>query len=171
MKTLVIHPHDVTTDFLSVIYSNTDWTILTKNTSHKNLKELIKSHNRIIMLGHGTEHGLIGHKRFIINSKLVYLLKEKLCVCIWCNADKFVDFYRLKGLYTGMIISELEEAILYCVPATLKQIKESNKLFADTISKYINADYPLTAMKEMYTTDDNPVIDFNRQNIYFNIFL
>jgi len=52
MKTLVIHPFDVTTGFLSVIYEGKkDWTVIDTNVSSKFLKEQIKNHNRIIMLG------------------------------------------------------------------------------------------------------------------------
>ena len=40
-------------------------------------KDAIKSNDRIVMLGHGTEQGLIGFQRFIIDSSLVYLLREK----------------------------------------------------------------------------------------------
>ena len=74
MKTLVIHPSDVTTDFLKVIYSDLDCTIINTNISHSKLKQLIKENDKIVMLGHGTEEGLLGFKRFVINSQLVYLL-------------------------------------------------------------------------------------------------
>jgi len=111
MKTLVIHPKDSTTDFLKVIYSEKDWTIIDDNNiSTSKLKENIKSHDRIIMLGHGSDKGLFGQNRLIINSNLVYLLKDKNCVCIWCNADEFVKKYKLNGFYTGMIISDYDEA-------------------------------------------------------------
>jgi hypothetical protein len=49
MKTLVIHPKDQTTDFLSIIYQDKDWTLITDNPSKKYLKEQIKSHDRIIV--------------------------------------------------------------------------------------------------------------------------
>ena len=61
------------------------------NTSKSFLKQQIILHDRIIMLGHGTEEGLIGFNRFFINSSLVYLLREKICVCIWCNADGIIN--------------------------------------------------------------------------------
>lgn len=83
--TLVIHPKDQTTDFLSEIYLDKNWTVINTNTSKKFLKEQILTHDRIVMLGHGTEKGLLGYDRYIIDSTLVYLLREKECVCIWCN--------------------------------------------------------------------------------------
>jgi len=72
MKTLVIHPKDYTTDFLSVIYDNKNWYVITTNVSKSHLKNQIKSHDRIILLGHGTELGLIGFEHFIIDSTYVY---------------------------------------------------------------------------------------------------
>jgi hypothetical protein len=168
MKTLVIHPKDSTTDFLSVIYSDKkDWTVVTTFTGKSKLVEQIKSHDRIIMLGHGTEYGLLGGMGFVINPSLVYLLKEKDCVCIWCNADVFVEKYNLKGFYTGMIISEFEEALLYCVSCYYNQISESNILFADSVKKSITSDNMLQEMVDTYKSDENPVIQFNCANMYF----
>lgn len=59
MKTLVIHPKDITTDFLSDIYSDKDWTVININVSKSFLKKQIKEHDRIVMLGHGTGEGLV----------------------------------------------------------------------------------------------------------------
>src|ERR1035437_860766 len=113
MKTLVIHPPDASTDFLKVIYEGKDWALINTNPSTKFLKEQINLHDRIIMLGHGTEEGLLGFGRYVIDSTLVYLLREKECVAVWCNADQFVGKYGLKGFYTGMIISEIDEALMF----------------------------------------------------------
>lgn len=141
MKTLVIHPKDKTTDFLSSIYDGKDWNVITENPSNSLLKSQIKNHDRIVMLGHGTQYGLIGHKRLIINSTLVYLLRDKITVCIWCNADQFVKKYDLKGLYTGMIISEYEEALDWSIyQPDDRDILTSNLLFAKAVSKSIDLD-------------------------------
>ncbi len=166
MKTLVIHPFDVTTGFLSVIYEDKrDWTVIDTNVSAKFLKEQIKNHNRIIMLGHGSEDGLYGFNRMIIDSTFVYLLKEKQCICIWCNANVFVEKYGLKGFYTGMIISEYEEALIYCVQGDHQQIYNSNVLFADAVKKSIDEANILDSMKLLYD-DNNPVIKFNKENLF-----
>lgn len=169
MKTLVIHPFDVTTGFLSVIYEGKkDWTVIDTNVSSKFLKIQIKNHNRIVMLGHGSEDGLFGFNRTMINSKFVYLLKEKQCVCIWCNADVFVEKYNLKGFYTGMIVSDYEEAILHCINLhedIIKKIYNSNVLFADAVKRSIDEENMLDSMKLLYD-DDNPIIGFNKENLY-----
>ena len=171
MKTLVIHPKDFTTRFLSEIYSGKDWTVISDNISHGKLKKQIKDHDRIIMLGHGTESGLIGHGRFIINSTLVYLLRDKPeSIYIWCNADVFVKKYDLKGFYTWMIISEVEEAILYCVNfKDSSEIYNSNMAFAKTIKESVDMKPGdmCVYVKTNYASDDSSVVWFNNGNIYF----
>ena len=167
MKTLVIHPKDSTTDFLKVIYSEKDWTIIDDNNiSTSKLKENIKSHDRIIMLGHGYDKGLFGQNRLIINSNLVYLLKDKNCVCIWCNADEFVKKYKLNGFYTGMIISDYDEATMFNIQANYDLIEESNKDFALAIKNSIDEDNMLEKAKLLY--DGNySIFEFNRNNLFF----
>jgi len=168
MKTLVIHPKDLTTDFLSEIYSDKDWKVINKNVSTKYLKQQIKNHDRIIMLGHGTEQGLIGFYRFVIDSKLVYLLREKFCICIWCNANIFVEKYGLKGFYSGMIISEYEEAMLYSISTNIQWINESNKDFALAIKNSIDDENMLEKTKELYEGNSS-VVEFNRNNLFYNM--
>ncbi len=154
MKTLVIHPKDITTDFLSDIYSDKDWTVININVSKSFLKKQIKEHDRIVMLGHGTGDGLIGFKRLIIDSNYVYLLRDKITVCIWCNADNFVKKYNLKGFYTGMIISEMDEANCYSLYETSQaNITASNILFA-------------TAIKNAIDSDDSNLIWYNNVTIF-----
>jgi hypothetical protein len=165
MKTLVIHPKDPTTDFLSDIYSDKKWTVVNTNISKKSLKEQIKSHDRIVMLGHGTELGLIGFNKFIINSSLVYLLRDKVCICIWCNADIFVKKYNLKGFYTGMIISEYTESLMYNIPTNNYFLTESNKDFANSIKVSIDTDNILDNVIKHYG-GNSAVVLFNKQNLF-----
>lgn len=167
MKTLVIHPYDLTTTFLCEIYKDKDWTIMFDGFSKKKLKENIRNHDRIIMLGHGDEFGLYNPDTLhhIIDSTWLWLLREKDCVCIWCNADKFVEKYGLKGLYTGMIISEPDEAYYFSINFKLDDIKQSNKLFAQAIKENIETN-DVDNIKKLYNDDTNAIIEFNQQNIY-----
>lgn len=166
MKTLAIHPKDSSTDMLSDVYSDKDWTVIKTNISKSKLKELIKSHDRIVMLGHGTEKGLIGFGKFVIDSTFVYLLREKQCVCIWCNADVFVKKYKLKGFYTGMIISEYEEAVDNCVKTNSYWINESNIDFANAIKNSIDSPNMLEMAKLLYDGNSS-VVEFNKNNLYY----
>jgi len=168
MKTLVIHPFDHTTQFLSKIYVGKDWTIISTNISRSALRKQIKDHDRIVMLGHGTEEGLIGFDKRFIDSRWVQQLREKEIVAIWCNADKFVEKYGLNGFYTGMIISEYEEALMYCVTTGSTDIDESNRIFADAIHEAIDHPNMLSKAQDMYVAGSigNNVIDFNKSNLY-----
>lgn len=168
METLVIHPKDSTTDFLSEIYKDKNWTVINTNIHKKLLKEQIKSHKRIVMLGHGTQFGLIGFNRLVVDSSLVYLLRGKECVYIWCNADVFVKKYGLKGFYTGMIISEYEEAVMYSVNTNSHWITESNTDFALAIKNSIDEENMLEKAKLLYE-GNSAVVEFNRNNLYYEL--
>jgi hypothetical protein len=169
MNTLVIHPQDPTTDFLTYIYAGKGWDVITTNVSKSYLKHQIKTHERIVMLGHGTEKGLFGFFRMVIDSGFVYLLREKYCVCIWCKASEFADKYGLKGFSTGMIISEYEEAVAYCVNTTDDELLHSNLLFAYSVKQAIDSSDFLSVMKENYNAKGvlSGVMDFNRQNLFY----
>lgn len=168
MKTLVIHPFDPTTHFLREIYAGKDWTVIDRNVSKAILKIEIKAHDRIIMLGHGSGLGLFGFGRLFIDSGYVYLLRKKLVVCIWCNADLFVTKYGLRGFNTGMIISDFEEALMYSVKESGDDITQSNTLFASAIKNAIDAPDMLKTAKEQYVSESNNVILFNSRNLYYN---
>ena len=116
MTTLIIHPDDRSTTFLKDIYQHLeDATVVTKNISQLTLHELIRSHDQIVMLGHGSPYGLfnvarIGDGGFTIGTSEAPLLKDKQCIFIWCHADQYVRKHGLKGLSSGMFISEVGEA-------------------------------------------------------------
>jgi hypothetical protein len=166
MEILVIHPKDSSTDFLKAIYSHMECTVIDTNVSNSAVVKAIEEHDRIIMLGHGCDQGLIAFKnRLIVNSKHVYLLRDKECVGIWCNADKFFEKYNLGGIYTGMIISEIDEAIDYCVRISgISDIKDSNILFAKAMKMLVYG-YSVSDALQFYSIN-NPVVQFNRQNIF-----
>lgn len=169
MKTLVIHPLDPSTDMLCTIYNGEDWTVVDGSGSKSNLRKLIKDHDRIVMLGHGTADGLadlIGN-RFVIDSSFVYLLRDKVVFCVWCNADEFVHKYNLKGFYTGMIISEEIEANMYKVNTVDGEVDTSNTVFSEAVRLAVNAkdEDMVRIVKENYVGKGN-VFDFNRERIY-----
>jgi hypothetical protein len=171
MKTLVIHPADRSTDFLKRIYEGKDWTIINDHQacrSRKVITNLIKKHDRIIMMGHGYPGGLFFT---CINSNLVYLLREKECVCIWCNADQFVEKYGLRGFYTGMFISEVGEAYGRGIKIEQNRIDYSNDLFALVVHNRIDEPNILEETKRVYasntSTGNCPVIKFNNERLYY----
>lgn len=174
MKTLVIHPKDITTDCLSVIYEGRDWDVIRDpSTSWEVVEEEIKSHDRIIMLGHGTPHGLLAagpmgrFDHYIVDHYMESLLKDKETYSIWCNSDAFFEGWG-KGFHTGMIISEVSEEYFCLGRAVLnkEEMAKNMELFCGTCAKYFDLP-PKEAQKkilEEYVGDDE-VTQFNRKRI------
>jgi len=174
MNTLVIHPKDPTTDFLSKIYEGKDYTVITNPyISTDDAIHLICQHNIIIMCGHGSPEGLYskGPEGFIINERTVPYLKTKKIVAIWCNADIFMNTYDLDGFYTGMFISEVKESMLFGIPDVSEHdINKSNYAFASIIGKheYINPERMFWDVWYEYPEKVyNDVVRFNQLRIHF----
>jgi hypothetical protein len=149
-RTLAIHPYDPSTDFLKVLYEQTPGcTVISSATTETEIRRLIGTHDRIFLLGHGCEAGLIdstgafgGCPKMLIGASYASLLAEKKndVVFIWCMADTFVKTHRLSGFCTGMFVSEVEEATSCGFVATQDQIDASNVLFVTCMTKCINED-------------------------------
>jgi hypothetical protein len=177
MKTLIIHPKDSSTDFLKGIYFNIpNKTIVTGGKTQEEVHNLIKTHDRVIMLGHGTPHGLMSVGRFktkgfiIDHNSVKYLREKKHNIYIWCNADQFVNLHQLNGFYSGMFVSEVGEAF-YCNLPFVKQeqVDDSNYGFCHILSKYVNYDtqHIYNNVTEEYgVMDRNPVVKYNQQRLY-----
>ena len=180
MKTLIIHPEDASTDFLKPIYENLEYkTVIRSNTSSEELRHQIQEHEQIIMLGHGTSYGLlnvakIGDTYLTINSSHVEDLRSKRCIFIWCHAQNFVDQHKLKGLYTGMFISEANELFI-CKDGRLEEIDPSNDLFAEALGSCLlrhGADYQMIyeEVDHVYgaLAKENMVAAYNYNRWYLN---
>ena len=147
MKTLVLHPRDPSTVFLNKVYENLDLdqvTVVQGGIGKDELRELISSHERIMLMGHGTGAGLLsvgqfpGAPLYIIDDSFAPLLAEKKSsVYIWCNADQFVTHHHLRGFFTGMFVSEVAEASLMGLGCTTqREVDESNNSFAEIVGEF-----------------------------------
>jgi hypothetical protein len=179
MKTLIVHPEDNTTSFLDLVYAPIEnKTVIKGSISKTELMLQIMEHDRVMMMGHGSPAGLFSINKFnncgayIIDQQMVPLLKEKNnSVFIWCNADKFVETFGLKGFYSGMFISEVGEATYCGLPGTEQdQIDESNYGFVNIIAKYINDDKDIIYenVKKEYglIAENNPIALYNNNRLY-----
>ena len=184
MKTLVIHPYDKTTEFLTPIYMDLksfpdfdDVTIIRGGMTRADVDQEIIKHDRIMMMGHGSPGGLFSVGQFIdspghiISHGTADILRNKECIFIWCNADRFVETNNLRGLYSGMFISEVMEANYCGLPGTSQDIvDESNNFFAKEFGQvsgqslveayeYIRDTYGVLA-------ESNPVAKYNHYRLY-----
>jgi hypothetical protein len=187
MRTLIIHPKDPSTSFLDIVYESIpNKTIITGGVSKDYVKKLIQEHDRVMMMGHGSPSGLFSVGQFdnvgggygggfIIDQSMVSLLKEKdNSVFIWCNADRFVEYFGLKGFYSGMFISEVGEATYCGLPGTKQDIvDESNYGFVNIIAKHINEDtesiYNKVRNEYGLIAEENPVALYNHKRLYKSI--
>ena len=181
MKTLVIHPEDRSTDFLKPIYANIKRkTVLLKNISRDKLLAKIRSHDTIIMLGHGSSSGLfnvsgIGKGVMVIGESMVEELRGKQLIAIWCNADKFIERHNLPAMYSGMFISEVSEARYCGVQGDQAMVDESNNTFAALLGNMLGestADLKTihSMVGESYEElgEVNPVAKYNSDRFYYD---
>jgi len=183
MTTLVIHPKDRTTDFLKQIYKNIpNKTVITGGTDKQSIIQLIGMHDRVLLMGHGSPNGLFSVGQFnldmysssyIVGDGCVEALRKKDNILyLWCNADRFVNYHKLKGLYSGMFISETGEAHYCRVRTSRTQVAESNDLFAYLLGEQLTTDKPLTqihqTVKSLYSemAEYNPVAEYNNERWY-----
>lgn len=180
-KILVIHPDDRSTDFLRPIYQQLpNTTVITGGVSYMDIRELIQTHDQVMMMGHGSPYGLFSMNNFpnsgwyIIDNMMIDLLSEKNnSVYIWCNADVFVDRYRLNGIYSGMFVSEVGESVYCKIPSTQEQVDESNNAFAQILGQQLLIE---TSLEQVYDNTNqayrelaqtNQVAKYNQQRFYY----
>ena len=76
----------------------------------------------------------------------------------------------LHGLFTGMIVSELSEALLYQVETTEEELDRENVKLAMRLRLLLDAIIPLNEIpKRMLAMDDvhSPMTTFNYNNFYY----
>ena len=174
----VIHATDPTTQVLSLLYQQREdmRMLITESSNSSDVQQAIRADDVIMMLGHGNEYGLFSkpdkngdYRRFLIADRHVQFLRDKTCIGIWCYANKFAEKYKLHGLFSGMIISELQEAIDLGVPTTKDEIDTEMEKFTirlkDCMETYGVEQTPIR-MKEL---DDvrSPLTTFNYGNLYY----
>jgi hypothetical protein len=174
-KTLIIHPKDRSTDFLKPIYEDIPYkTIISGGLTRLQVLSEINTHDRIIMMGHGSPMGLFGvnfNCGYIIDELAVELLRKKENYFIWCYASDFVKKHNLNGFSTGMFISETYEATGCGVAASRTDVINSNMVFASLMGKHIMKEQTETykIVSETYDTyakhSNNNVAKYNHERL------
>ena len=131
---LVIHPKDKTTAMLSALYEGLEAQVVDDNRSTKEMGHLlhhVSTQERIMLLRPDSDKGLFyrtddskeDFDKIIVGHPYTYHLRKHggNMVAVWCNADQFVRAEGLHGLFTGMIVSELSEALLYRVETSQEE--------------------------------------------------
>ena len=181
MKTLVIHPFDESTSFLEAVYEKVPLkTVIRGGLSKEEVQILISSHDRIMMMGHGSPLGLLsvgqfpGSGPYIIDHFSAEMLSMKNNnVYIWCYADQYVYHHNLGGFCSGMFISEMGEARIIGIRGASQELVDmSNERFTRVAGMHINcnsAEIICENIKREYgiLAQQNPVVRFNYMRLHF----
>ena len=180
---LVIHPKDKTMAMLSALYDGLEAQVVTDYRTTKEMGRLVhhvSTQDRIMLLGHGSDKGLFyraddskeGFDKVIVWHPHSYHLRTHggNLVAVWCNADQFARAEGLHGLFTGTIVSELNEALLYQVETTQEELDRENVKLAMRLRSLLDERIPLSEIpKRMLAMDDvdSPLTTFNYNNFYY----
>ena len=180
---LVIHPKDKTTAMLSALYDGLGAQVVADNRSTKEVGHLlhhVSTQDRIMLLGHGSDKGLFyraddskeGFDKIIVGHPHAYHLRKHggNIVAVWCNADQFARAEGLHGLFSGMIVSELSEALLYQVETTQEELDRENVKLATRLRTLLDERIPLNKIpKRILAMDEahSPLTTFNYKNFFY----
>ena len=125
---IVVHPYDESTRMLAKIYEGIEGVKLFD--SWKQRSDILAAiaaapkDEPILLLGHGSPWGLYDMRHgLILNDNDARLLKGRPnLVGIWCYASEYAFKHGLKGFFSGMFISEPQEALINGVEATDEEI-------------------------------------------------
>ena len=174
---IVIHANDPTTRFLSQLYEKREDVTcrIAETSTNAQVLRAIREADTIMMLGHGNEYGLFSKpnkngkfERLLITDRHVEFLRGKICIGIWCHADKFAKPYGLTGLFTGMIVSESQEASDLDILSTKEEIDRENVKFASRL-RYCLDNYALEEIPARMKAMDDVQSDLTRFN-YGNVY-
>ena len=146
---IVVHPYDPSTRMLCEIYKDIEG--VTLFDSWKQRDEMLKAiaaapkDEPILLLGHGCPSGLFDMRYgLVIRDSDADLLKDRPnLVGIWCYASSYAYAHGLKGFFSGMFISELPEAVINGVDASVKEIDDDAWNFCIRFGRLLREGEPL----------------------------
>lgn len=138
-------------------------------------KAIAAETDTLIMTGHGTSKGLLfpdfNRGEYIIHENNVHLIKAKNVICSWCHASAFCANHNLHSFSTSMFISNVDEAVTYCVPVNSQQeINLNGRRFYQNVNELLESNIPLNQWVMILGAKmdiENPIDVFNRQGLFY----
>lgn len=181
MAQLVIHDYnnDSSIQFLTDLYDVSTVTPVGRKQSSSAILRLLSENDDIMILGHGGTNGLYSRQsansyfdRILINSSMVEQLRNKKLICIWCYANEFAEKYKLTGLFSGMIISEVGEAefVLELDDVSFEEVEHCNHMWVDAFKELIATHQPeeIPELMKNYQWDNEGLTENERKINEFN---
>lgn len=175
---LVIHPSDCSTDFLRALYQGMEGVDLRTGGESRNALSSLLFHlppgERVMLLGHGGPEGLYrledGILRCYVGRSMRFVLRRHPLVGIWCHADTFARQASLHGIFSGMVVSEMQEALDYGIDTSRDELERENRLFAATLQRLLDAGVPAERIPVLMrdAIGDGPTVRaFNYNSIFY----
>lgn len=179
---IVIHPKDRTTQMLEILYEATPHEKVNDTLSKNQLRSLlyaVSTSEPIMLLGHGCEEGLLTRNddtkddfKKLIDHSFSHILKKHngRIFAIFCHAKDFAEKEHLHGLFSGMIISEMEEAESYGIPTTIEELDKENIKLAKNLRVLLDKEIPWCEIpRMMQSLDDShtPLTEFNYHSFFY----
>lgn len=179
---LVIHPIDKTTEFLNGLYNELDGVLkLDQGCSNHEIKHQLSctpSCETIMMLGHGSDKGLFSRSddankefdRIIVGHAHAYYLRKHRLIGIWCHASLFAEAEHLHGLFSGMFISEMEEAVEYGIETSPDELSVEMEKFVKRLRYLLDNNVLLHEIPQLIKDMDDvhsPLTEFNYSGIRY----
>ena len=132
-----------------------------------------------MLLGHGTGDGLFTRQddtkeefTKLIDHSFSHILKKHngRLFAIFCHAKDFAEKEHLHGLFSGMIISEMEEAESYGIPTTIEELDKENIKLAKNLRMLLDKKIPWCEIPRMMQSLDNshtPLTEFNYHSFFY----
>ena len=163
------------TSTFSPLYENIEGSTLLYNPTKEEVVKILseRPNESLMCFGHGTESGLLSEdwSETIIDSSMVDLLRDRDIIGIWCYASEFAKRHNLRGFFTYMFVSNLQECV-FCRLGYYDEeiIFEQNEKFARRINELINNGTPLADWVELLNEgrdEGYTFVDFNYDNLCY----
>ena len=158
------------------IYRNlNEDTIILHNPSRAEVESVLieRPTETLLCFGHGSPRGLFTHdfKGMLIDAESVPLLTEREMIGIWCYASNFGITHNLRGFFTYMFISNMQECVFNrCGYYEDDVIFAENRLFAERVNELIRNETPMEEWVEILYESRNadlPFVEFNYGNLSY----
>ncbi len=124
----------------------------------------------LLFCGHGTGYGLLApgsYSEYVLHEMNASSIRARNVIGISCHAAEFARRVGLHGFFSGMFISNMNEAIDYCVHAEDGDIESAIREILSQINRMLRGDITqeecLSTLQS--TNTDNFVERFNIDNI------
>lgn len=158
------------------IYKNlNEDTIILHNPSRDDVDFILTERptETLLCFGHGSPRGLFSHdfNGMLIDAESVPLLVNREMIGIWCYASNFGITHNLRGFFTYMFISNMQECVFNrCGYYEDDIIFTENRLFAERVNELIRNETPLNKWVEILYESRNadlPFVEFNYGNLSY----